>query len=186
VDIAGLRVALYTDDGIASPTPDTIEAVMAASGALTEAGLIVEETRPRRIEETYEITLSYWRRRHLTGEEIDRSLFEWDRFRRAMLSFMESYDVILCPVCERPAMPHDATGDRAARDVSYTLTYSLTGWPCVVVRAGTSPEGLPIGVQIVARPWREDVALAVAQHIETALGGWQPPPAGRSPAPASR
>jgi amidase len=35
---------------------------------------------------------------------------------------------------------------------------------------------LPIGVQVIARPWREDVALAVAQHIETVYGGWQPPP----------
>jgi amidase len=43
------------------------------------------------------------------------------------------------------------------------------------VRGGTSPEGLPIGVQIVTRPWREDVALAVAQNIETTLGGWQRP-----------
>ena len=46
----------------------------------------------------------------------------------------------------------------------------------VVVRAGASPEGLPIGVQLVARPWREDVALAAAEYIETALGGWQRPP----------
>jgi Asp-tRNA(Asn)/Glu-tRNA(Gln) amidotransferase A subunit family amidase len=34
---------------------------------------------------------------------------------------------------------------------------------------------LPIGVQIVARPWREDVALAVAAHLENALGGFVPP-----------
>jgi amidase len=54
--------------------------------------------------------------------------------------------------------------------------YNLTGWPGVVVRGGTSPEGLPIGVQLVARPWREDVALAVAQYLEEALGGWQRPP----------
>jgi amidase len=61
-------------------------------------------------------------------------------------------------------------------DFSYTVPYSLTGWPSVVVRAGTSPEGLPIGVQITARPWREDVALTVAEYIETQLGGWQAPP----------
>jgi len=176
VDLQGLRAAVYTEDGIASPTADTIEAVAAAAAALSEASLIVEEARPRRVEETYEITLAYWRRSRLTGEEIDRSLFEWDRFRRAMLSFMENYDVILCPVCARPAMPHDETAARGARDVSYTLTYSLTGWPCAVVRAGTSPEGLPVGVQVVARPWREDVALAVARHIERALGGFQRPP----------
>jgi amidase len=44
-----------------------------------------------------------------------------------------------------------------------------------VVRAETSPEGLPVGVQVVARPWREDMALAAAGAVETALGGWQPP-----------
>ena len=44
-----------------------------------------------------------------------------------------------------------------------------------VVRAGASSEGLPIGVQLVARPWREDVSLALARVVESALGGWQKP-----------
>ena len=56
------------------------------------------------------------------------------------------------------------------------MSYNLTGWPVAVVRVGTSSEDLPIGIQIVARPWREDVALAVAKHIEQQFGGWQPPP----------
>ena len=47
----------------------------------------------------------------------------------------------------------------------------------MVVRAGTSERGLPIGVQAVARPWQEHVALAVARHIEESFGGWQAPPA---------
>ena len=37
-------------------------------------------------------------------------------------------------------------------------------------------DGFPIGVQVVARPWREDVAFAAGRVIEKALGGWQPPP----------
>jgi amidase len=44
------------------------------------------------------------------------------------------------------------------------------------VRAGTSAEGLPVGVQLVAAPWREDIALALAQEIEKLMGGFQPPP----------
>jgi amidase len=43
------------------------------------------------------------------------------------------------------------------------------------VRCGTSAEGLPIGVQLVAAPWREDVALAGALALERDLGGWRPP-----------
>jgi amidase len=72
-------------------------------------------------------------------------------------------------------MPHAAVFEQGI-GWSYTRIYNLTGWPAAVVRGGTSPEGLPIGVQVVARPWREDVALAVAGYLETALGGWQPPP----------
>ena len=58
----------------------------------------------------------------------------------------------------------------------YSEVHNLTGWPAAVVRGRTSPEGLPIGVQLIAAPWREDVALAAAAVVEAALGGWQPPP----------
>ena len=51
----------------------------------------------------------------------------------------------------------------------------MTGWPATVVRCGTSLERLPIGVQAMARPWREDLSLAVALHLEKSLGGWQRP-----------
>ena len=93
-----------------------------------------------------------------------------------MLTFMENYDVILCPVNALPALPHDTWMEEFRRGAfSYTATYNLTGWPGAVV-GGTSPEGLPIGVQVIARPWREDVALCVVQYLEKALGGWQRPP----------
>jgi len=100
----------------------------------------------------------------------------WDTFCSAMTRFFENYDVIICPVIAFPAQEHGFIMQKD-KDLgfSYCFTYNLTGWPAAVVRGGTSPEGLPIGVQVVARPWREEVALAVAQHIETALGGWQPP-----------
>jgi amidase len=101
-------------------------------------------------------------------------LYQLDLFHNGMLAFMQQYDVILSPTCAFPALSHDEAYDEEKYPAfSYAATYNLTGWPASVVRAGSSPNGLPIGVQIVARPWREDVALAVAQHIETAFGGWQ-------------
>ena len=108
----------------------------------------------------------------LSSLEVEQHLFLWERFRRAMIAFMESVDVIVTPAAELPARPHDAGGG----GIAYTLTYSLTGYPAIVVRAGTSADGMPIGVQVVARPWRDDVALAAADQIQQALGGWQPPP----------
>jgi amidase len=72
-------------------------------------------------------------------------------------------------------MEHGSTYDRLSC-FSYTMTSNLTGWPAAVVRGGTTAKALPIGVQIVARPWREDVALALALVLQDALGGWQRPP----------
>ena len=63
----------------------------------------------------------------------------------------------------------------APQTTSYRNLFNLTGWPALVVRAGTSPEGLPLGLQIVARPWREDVAIAVGAEMEKRFGGWKKP-----------
>jgi amidase len=98
---------------------------------------------------------------------------EMDQLRIEMLTFMDDYDAIVCPVSGFPAPLHD---DAAITTFGgYTHIYNMTGWPAVVVRVGTSPEGLPIGVQVVARAWREDVALGLAGAIEMATGGWEAP-----------
>ena len=59
---------------------------------------------------------------------------------------------------------------------SYNQPYNIAGWPLVAVPVGVSSEGLPIGVQVISKPWREDVALAVATFLEQNFGGWIRPP----------
>jgi len=208
VDLKSLRVAFYTDNGIMSPTPETVEVVKKTAKELSDAGVTLEENRPEGIEQSYNIfkglfaadggagvqrllqtvgtteihpwtqgLLGFCRRFGMTTAEFGGLMLQLATFNRSMLSFMEKYDVIICPVCAHPALPHGVSIEfEKFPAFSYTMTYNLTGWPGVVVRGGTSPEGLPIGVQVVARPWREDVALAVAQHIEIVLGGWQRSP----------
>jgi amidase len=108
--------------------------------------------------------------------DLDTFLVEMDLFRSQMLTFLQDVDVIVCPVNAYPALAHGLQGDdEHIAGWSYCGTYSVTGWPAAVVRAGTSTDGMPIGVQIVGRPWREDVVLAVAAVVESSLGGWQPP-----------
>ena len=71
--------------------------------------------------------------------------------------------MLLSPVSAGPAPPHGALAGHTGVDpTSFTTPHSLTGWPAATVRCGSSPEGLPIGMQVVARPWRDDVALAAA------------------------
>jgi amidase len=101
---------------------------------------------------------------------------EWDRYRAEMFKFLQNYDVVLCPAYTQAAILHGTSSlDENFRGFSHTMASNLTGWPAAVVRCGTSASGLPIGVQIVARPWREDVALAVTSRLEEIFGGWQAP-----------
>ena len=116
-----------------------------------------------------------------TLADFTEALEEQDRFRSQMLQWMQEYDVVLAPVAPNAAGLHDAQGDELHPDTEHALqrnymgAYNMTGWPGAVVRCGSSPEGLPIGVQILASPWREDVVLAVAAALESALGGWLAP-----------
>jgi amidase len=97
-----------------------------------------------------------------------------DEVRSQLLRFMQAYDLIICPVMAMPAVQHGESNQPGYAD-GYNEPHNITGWPVAVVRAGTSAEGLPIGVQLVAQPWREDVALAAAKVVERS-GGWKPPP----------
>jgi len=172
IDLRGLRVALYADDGIATPTPETAAAVHLAGEALRAAGVAVERARPPRLGNAASITQRYWTMDELTGREVQQLLADWDRFRSEQLAFMAAFDAIVCPVDAGPA---PRCGEARPALFSYTLPFSLCGWPGTVVRAGADGAGLPIGVQITARPWHEHLALALAERLESALGGWQAP-----------
>jgi amidase len=101
---------------------------------------------------------------------------EWDAYRDAMAAFLGRYDVILCPVYTHAALPHGtSTQERNFHGFSHTMAFNVAGWPAAVVRCGASAAGLPIGVQIAAAPWREDIALAIALRLEREFGGWQAP-----------
>jgi len=112
----------------------------------------------------------------ISAAELAVLLAGLDELGSEMWRWMQSYDAIVSPVNARPAVLHGTSVEPEVFPVnSYVYPYNLSGWPAVSVRGGTSPEDLPIGVQIGARPWREDVALALATVVERASGGYQPP-----------
>jgi amidase len=107
-----------------------------------------------------------------------RSLIEeWDNFRQQVLSCLNTYDLVLIPVNAYHAMPHGAS-IKNILGFSYTMLFNLTGAPATVIRAGTSKQGVPVGIQIGARPWREDVVLAGLHQIEKTVLGCQAPSIG--------
>ena len=102
--------------------------------------------------------------------------------RAAIRAHIAPYDIVVCPVAPGAAPLHNqapAEGEGAKAEgyswLNYASTYSVAGLPVAVVPAGEE-SGLPLGVQIVANPFRDDVALAAARRVESALGGFRPAP----------
>ena len=117
-----------------------------------------------------------------TGRSLLDAWIQRDLLRARFLEQMQQYPILLCPAAAIPAFRH---GERAwqidGKTVqyldawSYTEFFNLLGNPAVVVPAGQSPEGLPIGVQIAGRPWEEEQMLAVAAALEEECGAWKIP-----------
>jgi len=105
-----------------------------------------------------------------------------DVVRMQVFSQMREYPILLCPVASIPAFRHgersweiDGQTVKYLDAWSYAEWFNLLGTPAVVVPVGRSSEGLPIGVQIAARPWEEELVLAVATELEAQRGAWQAP-----------
>jgi len=118
-----------------------------------------------------------------TGETLLAAWLGRDAVREKILVQMRKYPVLICPVAAIPAFRH---GEREWQVDGKTVNYldawsycewwNLLGFPAVVIPMGYSEEGLPIGVQIVGRPWEEEVVLAVAARLERECGAWRAPP----------
>jgi Asp-tRNA(Asn)/Glu-tRNA(Gln) amidotransferase A subunit family amidase len=119
----------------------------------------------------------------LTGEVLLEAWIGRDVLRARFLRQMRKYPILLCPAAAIPAFRH---GERSwtieGKTVEYLNAWSYTEWfnllgnPAAVVPVGHSAEGLPIGVQIVGRPWEEEQVLSVATALERECGAWKIPP----------
>jgi amidase len=206
VDVPGLRVAWFSDNGIRTPTPETQAAVSVAVEALAATGAQCREDLPAGVADArpaWEAVVRadgfawLWRLiegagtpghgsydtfgwvtardgEPISGDAVSAAMERADAVRSRLLRWFAQYDLLVSPVLPAPAVRHGETLSPEYGD-TYSEIHNLTGWPAATVRAGTSPDGLPIGVQLVARPWREDVALAAARVVEQATGGWRAP-----------
>lgn len=199
VPVRSLRVATFTSLGSIEPTTETASAVERALKVLEKAGCKHTALQVPGADEIYAVytglmwgdggaglqrILSRWgttesplfdRIRNattLSSADYSAQYERLDAWRSSLLRLFSDYDVLICPVNGGPAPLHGTFSRPAA---AYTQLFDLTGWPSTVIRAGTSPEGLPLGVQCVAHPWREDLSLAVARHLEMAFGPFPGP-----------
>ncbi|MEW6640769.1 MAG: amidase [Pseudomonadota bacterium] len=132
----------------------------------------------------------------MRGRGLVLSHRDWikaDRIRSSLAArwseLFRTVDVVLCPVTQTPAFPHDHSPEQRTRvlDVDGKSTpyqdqlvwpgiATLTGLPATAMPMGRAPNGLPIGMQIVG-PYLEDrTPLRFAELAEAAFGGFTPPP----------
>jgi aspartyl-tRNA(Asn)/glutamyl-tRNA(Gln) amidotransferase subunit A len=123
-----------------------------------------------------------------TQREYLRALADCDALRHDMARYFSQYDLLLCPTGTVPAHPHNAQelvvgGQTVAsrHAIRATVPFDLTGSPAISVPFGVSPDGLPIGVQLVGRHFDEPRLLRVAAALEAR----QNPEHRRPPIPAS-
>jgi len=119
----------------------------------------------------------------LTAESTLDAWIRRDVVRADFLRQMRKYPILICPAAAIPAFRH---GERSwqidGKTVhyfdawSYTEWFNLLGSPAAVVPVSHSPEGLPIGVQIIGRPWEEEQVLTAAGLLEKECGAWRIPP----------
>lgn len=206
VDVGALRIAWFADNGVTAPADDIQRVVEATASTLGAAGFSLENKCLPQTRQLVDLTTEFremtnagFIQRLLTAygslrpsaelqgyltetglasaNHVDPVLLETiDRARSQALGFFNDFDVILCPASFALARPHGASHNDSFDDWSYIQIYNLLGWPGISLRAGTSAEGLPVGVQLVAPPWREDIALALALRVEKLMGGFAPPP----------
>jgi Asp-tRNA(Asn)/Glu-tRNA(Gln) amidotransferase A subunit family amidase len=110
-------------------------------------------------------------------DEYISGWMERDRLREELIAWMQNTPLLIAPVGATPAYAHDTLkvtvrGSTMGtfRAFSYAQTFNVFDLPVVTVPAGRSNDGLPIGVQIVGRPFAEEMVLEAAETVERALG----------------
>jgi Asp-tRNA(Asn)/Glu-tRNA(Gln) amidotransferase A subunit family amidase len=117
----------------------------------------------------------------LTYDGFLKACGERDGLRGEILRQMDEVTILLSPVSAGPAFKHGEGNWRSGAKENYrhAMRYSqwlnLAGFPGVAVPVGMSRDALPIGVQVIGRPYEEELVLAVAEAIERGRGEWQAP-----------
>lgn len=118
-----------------------------------------------------------------TVETVLDNLAERDRMRTRLLQQMETHQALLLPACGVTAFPHRTRRWKTpAKEIGLfeammPLTpFNLFGMPGIVVPMGFDEEGMPCGVQLLGRPYDEELLLELAVQLESARGQFPAPP----------
>src|SRR5258708_36560676 len=118
----------------------------------------------------------------VTLEFCQKACVDRDLVRASLLRPLRDVPVLLSAVSTAPAFKHGAGNYRPNDPHNYRDTMrfcqwlNLAGFPGLSLPMGQSPEGLPINIQLIGRPYEEELFLAVAAQLDQARGPWKAPP----------
>jgi amidase len=191
------RVGFVFDHENAPVSSEVAELLSDAIGAIGAAGVAVVEGWPEGIDpvaaaESFGFHVGLFFAYH-EQEQIDPSQLVAQQLRRlqaraAWSEYFDQTDVFLCPANFTPAFPHDTRpfeertiatpeGERPYDRQPFWISHaSLPGLPAVVAPVGTTPSGLPVGLQILGPLYEDDTALTFAELLAEIVGGYERPP----------
>lgn len=202
--LSDLRIGTWFEQPGMPMDRDQLTLLRNAADALADAGAKVEDAHPP---VDFEAQVDLFSRMILAaispsmdpavGEPFSGSHLAWLRadeeraaFRATWAEWFETYDALLCPVLAAPAFPHNHEGEFQDRTLdingdphphllltNWTGLIGVVGLPAAVPPIGTTPQGIPVGVQVVAPYLRDREAVQLAGRIaEVAGAGYRVPP----------
>jgi amidase len=165
-------LAAATSPGLPAPAFDA-QAALATGLDPTDASLLAQFVRG-----------TVQRHRDWLGANERRA-----RYRAQWADFFRSYDALLCPITPVAAIPHDHEGEVIQRSITvnggarpyadqlvWAGVIGMAYLPATVAPVGRTPDGLPVGLQIVG-PYLEDrTPIDLARRLAELIGGFEPPP----------
>ena len=119
----------------------------------------------------------------ISGRRVVEMLAIRDRMRASLLEQMKQHRVLLMPACGVTAFRHRQRrwkiGNRSIgllEAMAPVTPFNLMGFPAMVIPIEVNPEGMPVGVQLIGRPYEEEDLLELAVRIESTRGAFPPPP----------
>ncbi len=182
--IDGLRIGVWEQFYGVPVDPEIRAAVRLAAALAGDLGFAVDEFEPRGLERApnlWNFIFNQWldKGKELTAESALLNLAARNAMRAALLRQMEEVPAILMPVCGITAFRHgESRWQVEDKEIGLfqaampAVVANVLGLPAVTIPMAVSSAGVPIGVQLMGRPFEDEILLEIAIHLEQARGPW--------------